>query len=1208
MSALRISNINIRTADGNSLEVFGTLDLTFKLGTHTFTQNVVIAKLDNLSGIFGIDFLEANDMKIFINDRCLVSPTNTIPLFKDGEGKCCARIRMNSPVEVPAQSEMIIEGYVQGQMGKTFGLVESTQDLQSKGLLIAKSLVKTDGDRVAISVLNLRKYPQTLDSDQVLGKVQSVDEIITPENEQKNDNDNECSLPDHLSKLLEGASDKLSTEERNQLKSLLFKYQHIFAAPNCRVGQTSLVEHRIDTGDSPPVKVPQRRLPATQRKIVEQELSKMIENEIVEPSKSPWASPICLVRKKDQTYRFCIDFRRLNAITKKDAYPLPRVDDFLESLSGCSYFSTLDLAQGYWQCKMADSDKHKTAFSTHKGLYQFNVMPFGLCNAPATFQRLMENVLGNLTWEKCLCYLDDIIIYGKTFSEAIQNLELVFECFRKANLKLKPSKCHLFLTEVSFLGHVVSAKGVQCDPSKIEAVKSWPTPQNVKEVKSFLGLAGYYRRFIPNFSAISFPLNRLMRKKQPFVWDDSCDSAFVKLKQLLTSSPILAFPTENDPFILDTDASLTGIGAVLSQIQNGEEVVIAYASKSLNKSQRRYCTTNRELLAVVTFVRHFRHFLLGRHFTIRSDHASLVWLRNFKEPEGIVARWISILDTFDYELQYRKGENHVNADSLSRVSHRKCKRLDCPDCNSPDSDKNDVTEAVAYVTLRSDQSKKTLSNWVQSWSQDEIRQMQSDDLVIGPFIKLKEKYEMKPDRSVVKLMSQNIRLMYSMWETFEILEGILYRKFVTEKGDTHLQLVAPMTIRNEILTQLHDNKTAGHLGRDKTISTIRQRFYWPGLSKDVKLWCKHCNICAKNKPGPGRGKAPMGHVYSNRPLDRIAIDILGPLPVTDDGNEYIMVLGDYFSKWKEAYPIKNHTAQTVADKLISEFICRFGVPSNIHTDQGREFESNLFKILCERLQINKTRTTPYHPQSDGLVERFNRTLLQMLTSFVSEARDDWDNHLPFIMMAYRATPHDSTMCTPNELMLGREVHLPVDILTSPPPGTFDNCCLPQYVEWVQNALQNSFDFVLEKTNSVVRRQKAYYDRGLKPRKFQKHDWVWRYYPPKADRKMSPSWIGPYLILDKLSDYTYKIQMNQTSKVIVAHVDDLKSCENTRGFVNWDTCTDETRTGMQNTGVRDTDTDIPTQTTQNIEQHENTKEPPKRSKYGRILKPNPKYSD
>ncbi|KAK3107339.1 hypothetical protein FSP39_012221 [Pinctada imbricata] len=221
----------------------------------------------------------------------------------------------------------------------------------------------------------------------------------------------------------------------------------------------------------------------------------------------------------------------------------------------------------------------------------------------------------------------------------------------------------------------------------------------------------------------------------------------------------------------------------------------------------------------------------------------------------------------------------------------------------------------------------------------------------------------------------------------------------------------------------------------------------------------------------------------------------------------------------------------------------------------------------------------------------------MLTSFVSEARDDWDNHLPFIMMAYRATPHDSTMCTPNELMLGREVHLPVDILTSPPPGTFD-CCLPQYVEWVQNALQNSFDFVLEKTNSVVRRQKAYYDRGLKPRKFQKHDWVWRYYPPKADRKMNPSWIGPYLILDKLSDYTYKIQMNQTSKVIVAHVDDLKSCENTTGFVNWDTCTDETRTGMQNTGVRDTDTDIPTQTTQNIEQHENTKEPPKRSKYGR----------
>ena len=329
---------------------------------------------------------------------------------------------------------------------------------------------------------------------------------------------------------------------------------------------------------------------------------------------------------------------------------------------------------------MEDKDKPKTAFSTHMGLFQFQVMPFGISNAPSCYERLMELVLRGLRWDKCLCYLDDIIVFGSSFEQALQNLKLVFDRLRSANLTLKPSKCVLFQREVDFLGHVVSGKGIQCDPGKIESIQTWPVPSNATEVRSFLGLAGYYRKFIPNFSTIASPLTSLTRKRTKFCWTPIHQTAFNKLKELLTTAPILAYPDNNAKFILDTDASSCGLGAVLSQVQNGEEKVIAYASRTLNKHQAKYCTTYKELLAVITFIRQFRHFLWGRHFTVRTDHASLIWLKNFKNPEGMLARWLSILETYDFSIIHRSGGFHGNADSSSRQSASYCK--DSPDYHS----------------------------------------------------------------------------------------------------------------------------------------------------------------------------------------------------------------------------------------------------------------------------------------------------------------------------------------------------------------------------------------------------------------------------------------------------------------------------------------------------------------------------------------------
>lgn len=355
---------------------------------------------------------------------------------------------------------------------------------------------------------------------------------------------------------------------------------------------------------------------------------------VIEPSNSPWASPVVLVRKKDGSMRFCVDYRRLNDVTIKDAYPLPKIDEAFDHLSGHEMFSTLDLNSGYWQVSMEESDKPKTAFVTRQGLYQFKVMPFGLCCAPATFERLMETVLAGLQWDKCLVYLDDIIVVGKSFENMMENLQHVFQRLHQAGLKLKAKKCNLFATRVSYLGHIISKDGISTDPEKVRAVAEWPVPATVTELRSFLGLCSYYRRFIQNFAAVAKPLHRLTEKGRKFLWNKEAQEAFEVLRNKLITGPILALPDITKPFVLDTDASNEAIGAVLSQNIDGTERVIAYASRTLTKSEKKSCVTRKELLAVVLFVKHYRHYLYGKRFLLRTDHGSLKWLLRFKKPEG----------------------------------------------------------------------------------------------------------------------------------------------------------------------------------------------------------------------------------------------------------------------------------------------------------------------------------------------------------------------------------------------------------------------------------------------------------------------------------------------------------------------------------------------------------------------------------------------
>ena len=808
-----------------------------------------------------------------------------------------------------------------------------------------------------------------------------------------------------LCQLAERTGPDLSTGEKEMFYHLLLSYADVIASSTSDLGRTDKLRYQIHTGDEPPRRQPVRRVPPHRREEVRTLLNEILEQGVVEPSTSPWASPVVLVQKKDRSTRFCIDYRKLNEVTWKDAYPLPRIDATLDTLHGSQWFTTLDLLSGYWQVGMEEGDKQKTAVYTTEGLFQFRVMPFGLCNALATFQRLMDLVLACLQWSECLVYLDDVIVLGRTFNEHLRNIQSVLQRFCESGLRLKQSKCAFFQRQVQYLGHVISREGVATDPAKTERVSTWPIPQSKRETQQFLGFASYYRRFIKDFARVARPLHRLTERTATFAWNDECLEAFNELRRYLCSTPVLAYPDYSRPFILDTDASDTGIGAVLSQRDDdGKERVIAYGSHLLTKVKRRYCVTRRELLAVVTFTRQYRAYLTGRKFLLRTDHGSLTWLRNFKEPEGQLARWLERLQELDFDVVHRRGRAH-NADALSRLPCQQCGR---------DSHVPPPTADVAAAGLQ------PLVHELEA----NVRDIQLADPTLGPLLLGKEAGE-KPDK--LGNMSRSSRRLLQIWDQLMVCDRVLCRRFETSDGSHSIaQLVVPKALREEVLSDLHEGTVGGHLGVDKILARLKERFYWPGHYTDVRDWCQNCGTCASRKSPAPRYKAPLESITTGYPMQLVAMDIVGPLPESPAGNMYVLVVADYFTKWTEAYPIPNQEATTVASKLVDEFFFRFSPPEQIHSDQGRNFESEVIAEVCKLLGVVKSRTTPYHPQSDGLVERFNRTLLNMLATAVSKRPFQWESHLRRLYLAYNTSVHQTTGYSPFFLMFGRQVRMPVD--------------------------------------------------------------------------------------------------------------------------------------------------------------------------------------
>ena len=670
-----------------------------------------------------------------------------------------------------------------------------------------------------------------------------------------------------------------------------------------------------------------------------------------------------------------------------------------------------------------------------------------------------------------------------------------------------------------------------------------------------------------------------MHKDVKFHWTHDCDEAFTTLRDRLTAYPILAYPDFRRPFRVQTDASNWAVGAVLSQDYKGQEKVIAYASSTLSKSERNWSAYDKEFYAVVWAIRHFRPYLGGSSFTVMTDHKPLVNIKSIKpghDPTARRERWSIEISAYDFTVQYRKGASNGNADALSRLPHGDSSGKNCRDrrdlsmaetVSAADSrshisavagpqtgddarEMKECSRAAALAVSAADSSSHDQGcsgeqndlldmSWVQKL---DVKAFQDKDPQIGPILRMMRNgnREAMPDTT-----DPVIRSLWSQWSRFTVENGVLHRKWETEDGVTsHLQIVVPKILLKDVLKALHSQNTSAHLGLEKTLAKIRARFYWYGYQRDTELFCKQCGECAASKAPPYTIRAPLQQDLPSFPWERIAMDILGPLPVTEEGNRYLLVVSDFFTKWPEAFALKDHRAETIASKLVDDVICRHGVSRVIHTDQGMDFESNLIKNMCQLLEIEKTRTIAYHPESDGLVERLNKTLIAMLRSCVDENQKNWDMLLPKILLGYRSSVQTTTGYSPFSLIYGREAMLPVDIVFGGSKERFDT--KDGYVNKQRDYIDKAFEKVRKNTKMEQRRQKYYYDRKVHPHnqrsKYNVGDWV-RVYIPQTKKghvkKLKRCYKGPYRVVKVISEAVYRVQKVNGRKRMVVHYNRLK---------------------------------------------------------------------
>jgi len=1127
--------LNIETASGESLPYKGYIEAELniqegvgKAGTHTClflivpdtqysVRTPVLIGTNILSGLlseckenFGVRFIQKASLHIpwYLTFRAMVLTDRELKRKKDRIAivRCAATakiiLRPNETIDIPAYADKKMR-----YLNTAAVLLETPEATMSNDIDVAPGLVNFEYEKKTIfhvTLSNLTTNTVAISPKEFICELQPVtieEEVIermegeTMEQRQEKivKGFEEETLEQRQEKIVEGlVIDEDNIMDKGQadgFKELLMKHKDIFATSDIDIGQCNKVKHRIDLLDDVPFKLRHRRIPPNMIDEVRGHLEQLLSSGIIRPSKSPYASPVVLVRKKTGKLRLCIDYRMLNSKTVKDSYALPRIEEIFDSLNGAKYFSTIDMKSGYHQIEVEERHKERTSFSAGAlGFWEFNKMPFGLSCAPATMQRVVEECLGELNMKVCVSYIDDLIIYSKTYEEHLVNIDKVFARLKACGLKLAPEKCEFFKTKVSFLGHVVSGDGIETDPKKIEKVTKWPTPANADELRSFLAFAGYYRRFIKDFSKISRPLSELLpptvgknkKSKKDWKWGPEEQKVFDDLKVTLSTPPVLAYPDYQKPFELHTDASQQGLGAVLYQEQEGQKRVIAYASRALSKSEKNYSAYKLEFLALKWGVTEkFSDYLAMNQFTVLTDNNPLTYILTTAKLDATGQRWASALGEYNFNIFYRAGLKNADADAMSRYPHEKVIQESTVMIKLEDTSVKAICccfirtcpliETLPAMTINIVEATEDPGQGLAQIELREIRRMQRQDNLIERWRLAVIDQQMPRDN-----WSKEDLTMKRQFKHFKMRRGVLYRLVQADEG-TIEQLVLPEVYRKDVLRGLHDD--IGHPGKERMMRLMRDRYYWAGMTHDVDQWVEKCPRCLRRKTTV-HSKAPLVNVTTTYPLELVCFDFL-TLEPSKGGFGNVLVITDHYTKYAIAIPTRNQTAKTTAEVFYNEYILHYGIPTRLHSDQGANFESEIIKELCKLTNMKKTHTSIYHPQGNAGPERMNRTLLNMLGTLENSQKADWKRYIASLVYAYNCTPHETTRVSPYELMFGRKAKLPIDATFERAFPETGNKVAKEYMEDLKDRILKTQKIVKEHNEKAQNKQKKSYDKKAK---------------------------------------------------------------------------------------------------------------------------------
>lgn len=821
--------------------------------------------------------------------------------------------------------------------------------------------------------------------------------------------------------------DNLNSEERVKLFRVLSGFTDLFYdEDSTSLTFTNAIRHNIITKNDLPVYTKSYRYPFFHREEVQRQIGKMLDQGIIRPSNSPWSSPIWVVPKKldasgQKKWRLVIDYRKLNEKTVDDRYPIPNITDILDKLGRCQYFTTLDLASGFHQIEVNQKDIQKTAFNVEGGHYEFVRMPFGLKNAPATFQRVMDNVLRKYIGVTCLVYMDDIIIFSTSLQEHLENLSKILETLREYNLKIQIDKCEFLQKEVAFLGHIVTPEGVKPNPAKIKVIREWPLPKNEKELRGFLGVLGYYRKFIKDFAKIAKPLTQQLRKDETINHTKEFISAFEKCKYILSSSQVLQYPDFNQKFILTTDASNYALGAVLSQGNIGRDKPIAYASRTLTKTEEKYSTIEKELLAIDWACKYFRPYLYGRKFTLFTDHKPLTYALNLKTPNDRLIRWKLRLEEFDYDIQYRPGKQNVVADGLSRIPAE-------VNANDQEEDEEASSDAATVHSAESDtdgyiQMTERPINYYKNQiliKEGEQNTEIYEEIFPAVFRRTITRvtfgipYAIKIFRDFMSPTKGNCILCPEKW--LNLLQ-IAYKNYFSRNKtfkiiltQTILQDIISEEDQNEVIERVHQR---AHRGAKENHDAIQKNFYFPKLSEKVQKHVNLCGTCLESKYERSPYKVKFAYTpIPKRPLDIIHIDIFISSP-----NLFLSAV-DKLSRFGILTPIKSRSIPDVK-KGITKLISTYGTPKMIVCDNEAAFKSIEVRGLLQRLDVEIYYTPSDHSEVNGIVERFHSTLSEIFRCIKGKYPDLTNKEIYKVAASlYNTTTHSATKLKPSEIFFG----------------------------------------------------------------------------------------------------------------------------------------------------------------------------------------------